>query len=72
MYGNAIIHNRTMSELSKKSRRKCRCGCNNRATHIGMANYIALTLGCEFYIRLWVRDGIAANARMRALKKPNQ
>jgi hypothetical protein len=38
-------------------RRKCRCGCGRRATHLGMANGLALTHGCEMKMRRWVRDG---------------
>jgi hypothetical protein len=38
-------------------RRKCRCGCGGRATHVGGANGIALTMGCELSIRRWVRTG---------------
>lgn len=41
-----------------RMRRKCRQGedCPNRATHLGMANGVALMAGCEFHVRLWVRN----------------
>jgi hypothetical protein len=38
-------------------RRKCYCGCNGRATHVGMANGLAMCGGCELWITRWVRDG---------------
>lgn len=36
-------------------RRRCRCGCDGRATHVGGANGIALTSGCEWSVRRWAR-----------------
>lgn len=38
------------------SRRRCRCGCRRRASHLGMANGIALAWGCELYVARWVRN----------------
>ena len=35
----------------------CTCGCKNKITHLGMANGICLTSGCEFSVALWVRTG---------------
>ena len=55
-YENADIHKRTMMKVDPKSRRRCNCGCKNRATHIGLANNIGLTQGCELYIRRWVKN----------------
>ena len=49
-------------------RRRCTCGCEQRATHLGMANGVCLTMGCELYVRRWVRDpsdAIATRARFR-------
>ena len=43
--------------VGRKGRRKCRCGCGGRRTHMGMANGVALTGGCELSMRRWVRDG---------------
>lgn len=36
---------------------KCHCGCNGPKTHTGKANGVALTSGCELYIRRWVKKG---------------
>jgi hypothetical protein len=38
---------------------KCHCGCKGTATHVGGANGMGLTSGCELSIRRWVRDGYA-------------
>jgi hypothetical protein len=40
-----------------ETRRRCRCGCKQRITHLGMANGIALAEGCELLMRRWKRDG---------------
>lgn len=41
-----------------KTRRRCWCGCKQRATHAGFANGIALTAPlCELAVRRWVRFG---------------
>lgn len=39
------------------SKRRCRCGCKGRETHIGMCNGVALTSGCELHVMRWVRAG---------------
>lgn len=39
------------------SRRRCSCGCNTRATLMGMANGLALVTGCELAIARWVKTG---------------
>ena len=39
------------------SRRRCTCGCERRATHLGMANGIGMTSGCELAIARWVKTG---------------
>ncbi len=36
---------------------KCHCGCGTPKTHLGKANGVALTGGCEFYVRRWVKAG---------------
>jgi hypothetical protein len=56
-HGSASEHKRYYLPVATKSRKKCHCGCNRRATHKGMANGVCLTTGCELYIRRWVRDG---------------
>lgn len=53
---SAIEHQRYKVEV--KTRRRCWCGCKQRATHYGAANGIALTAPlCELAVRRWVRDG---------------
>ncbi len=56
MYANANYHVRTVTRVSSWSRRRCDCGCRQRATHIGLANGVAMTTGCEMYVRRWKRE----------------
>jgi len=56
LYANAAIHKKTFIKAPSTSRRRCDCGCNKRATHIGMANNIAMTQACELIIRRWVKN----------------
>lgn len=54
---NAIEHVRYSQKISNpRSRRRCYCGCGKRATHLGMANGISLTMGCEMAMARWVKD----------------
>lgn len=55
-YGSADGH-RAVIEAPKTSRRRCYCGCKKRATHTGLGDGVALTMGCELSVRRWVRDG---------------
>jgi len=50
---------RTMKPLPRGygKNRKCPCGCKQKITHTGFGGHVALTNGCELYIRRWVRDG---------------
>ncbi|PCI14294.1 MAG: hypothetical protein COB71_02905 [Thiotrichales bacterium] len=59
-HGSAEDHKRYMEQVISQGRRRCHCGCTKRATHRGMANGVCLTIGCELYVRRWVRDGINA------------
>lgn len=52
---NSQRHIRYAEEVSPKSRRRCKCGCNRRATRRGMCNGICLRTGCEMSIMRWVR-----------------
>jgi hypothetical protein len=61
MHGS-VFGKRTMTEIKPTSRRRCPCGCGNRATHTGRGNGIALVIGCQMAIRRWVRDGIKARS----------
>ena len=58
-YGSSIDHVRYAEPVDSKSRRRCHCGCKRRATHVGMANGLALTEGCELAVARWVRTGSA-------------
>lgn len=53
---NALTDPRSMRKVDSRSRRRCWCGCKTRATHIGLANGLAMTRGCELFIRRWVRN----------------
>lgn len=57
-YGSATEHRRYMESLDSGSRRRCHCGCKKRAVFRGVANGVALTTGCDLYVRRWVRDGV--------------
>jgi hypothetical protein len=63
---SATEHLRYAQPVRPTSRRRCHCGCGQRATHIGMANGIGLTSGCELAIARWVKTG-----RTCANKTPN-
>lgn len=51
---NAMTDKRTLCRIP--ARRKCSCGCRGRATHMGMANGCGMMCGCEFTVRMWVRN----------------
>ena len=57
--------------VASTSRRRCDCGCQKRATHLGMANGVCLMIGCELYVRRWIRDGVKAH-RVGAKQKRSQ
>lgn len=42
--------------VGRKGRRRCRCGCGRASTHRGMANGVAMMVGCELHVRRWVRN----------------
>lgn len=51
-------------ELRKKRpgrQPKCYCGCDGNKTHLGFANGVCLTSGCEMTIRRWVKEGARRN-----------
>ncbi len=50
-------HVRYAQPVRPASRRRCYCGCNQRSTHLGMANGCALATGCELSIRRWIKTG---------------
>ena len=53
-HGSADKHIRYSEPIPSVSRRRCHCGCKQRATHLGMANGVALMNGCELSIARWV------------------
>ena len=59
-WASAFFHTRYAEPIH--TRRKCRCGCDGRITHAGMANGIALYTGCELSVRRWVKDPKSAFA----------
>ena len=56
-HGSAVDHRRYLQVAPPKSRRRCWCGCGKRASYVGMANGVALTMACELGIRRWVKSG---------------
>lgn len=60
-HGSASEHARYFERIN--SRRKCHCGCGHRKTHVGMANGVALTSGCEMYVRRWVKAGTTTTSK---------
>jgi len=67
----SIYGYRSIIKAPSKSRTRCYCGCKTRATHIGLGDGVALTMGCEFHVRVWVRDGIELIKRAKVLKELN-
>jgi hypothetical protein len=51
--GNSAVHARYVAP--HKSRRKCHCGCGQRASHLGMCNGVGMTTGCELWCRRWAK-----------------
>lgn len=54
-WGSAREHVRYMQPTEPTSRRRCSCGCKRRATHLGMANGVCLTSGCELSMQRWTK-----------------
>lgn len=54
----SVFGHRSMTKVAPSSRRRCYCGCKARATHSGLGDGICLVMGCEMFVRRWVRDGI--------------
>lgn len=53
---DAMRGERSLGLLPRKSRLRCGCGCKSRATHYGAASGCTMTVGCELYIRRWVKS----------------
>jgi hypothetical protein len=58
---------RTLGVLKKKRGRKeiCGCGCKTPVTHSGLAGGYGMCTGCEFSMRLWVKQGYKGLFRLR-------
>lgn len=54
--GSVDDHVLYVQPIRTRSRRRCHCGCKKRATHLGMANGVALGSGCELSMRRWAKD----------------
>lgn len=54
-WGSARDHRRYVMPIDSRSRRRCNCGCGKRATHVGCANGLGMTSGCELSMRRWAR-----------------
>ena len=52
---NALTDYRDVVRVMPQSRRRCNCGCGQRATHIGRANGVGMIVGCELSVRRWAR-----------------
>lgn len=52
---NAVTGYRDVVKVMPQSRRRCHCGCGARATHLGRANGVGMTVGCELSVRRWAR-----------------
>lgn len=71
-WGSALKHTRTWMLDKKRRRRACGiCGCQNKSTHLGLANGIALMGGCEWHVKRWCRDPLA-DMRIEATKRLEQ
>ena len=55
-WGSASDHQLYVERVLPSSRRRCLCGCENRATHLGMANGVALISGCEMAVQRWLKE----------------
>jgi len=63
--GSAADHQRYAKPVRSQSRQRCPwCPKEQRprATHLGMANGVALTSGCEWHVAMWVREPQNANS----------
>lgn len=66
--GSATHHERYSERRESRRTGPRNCwvpGCQNKATHRGMANGVCLTTGCEFHTAMWVRDPLWRHRRQR-------
>lgn len=55
-YYDALKDQRSCGRLPETSRMRCPCGCERRATHYGAAKECTMMVGCELYVRRWVKS----------------
>jgi len=55
--GSSTMNVRYIDLAPPRSRRRCHCGCEGRATHRGLANGVCLVSGCQMAILRWVKTG---------------
>jgi len=48
---------------------RCRCGCDRRASHLGLADGLCMISGCELTVRRWVRYGARAPIKKDETKR---
>lgn len=56
-YGSTDDHVRYAEPVSRYCRRRCHCGCAQKATHRGMTNGVCLTTACQLGIFRWIKTG---------------
>ena len=65
----AMQYKRTMTPAMPWSLVRCRCGCDRRASHLGLADGLCMMSGCELTVRRWVRDGARATIKKDETKR---
>lgn len=66
---NALTDPRTSVPTQSRSRRRCYCGCGQRASHMGQANGVTMMMGCELSVARWVKSPkLHLEAKIRAAK----
>lgn len=69
---SAAEHVRYAQPVRPSSRRRCGCGCERRATHMGMANGCGLATGCALAIARWVKTGSKFATKPKRAPTPTQ
>lgn len=67
MGDGVIVGSATGRRTMKPTTSRRRCPCGQRETHVGLGDGVALTSGCEWCVRLWVRDPFAPRPTRAAL-----
>ena len=73
-----IIHDDSPTDAQQKrsmkttlpwSLTRCLCGCDRRATHLGLTDGFCMMSGCELTVRRWVRYGARAPIKKDETKR---